>query len=76
MRAPIGELCSENGHFVVDNIERCEYAAEELSIVFAHSENSAAFPKGCYQYIEDRSVYFNPHKIGSANSKASQICPI
>lgn len=75
-----GELCSEKGHFAVDNIKLCEEAANELRYDFKEKEwpDYPDWPQGCYGVGPDtfgsKRVFFNPNPIGSSNDEARQIC--
>ena len=67
-------LCSETGDIVVDDIETCKKAAQELNKSFTERELAQKnWPKGCFLFLSE-SVYFNQHSTGSSNNRASQIC--
>ena len=65
-------LCSDNGNDVVDDIETCKEAAEELNLNFVRSKNDNNWPGGCT--VEGRDVYFNEHSTGNLKTNVNQIC--
>ena len=69
-----GELCSDNGHMGVDDMETCIAAAASLNKNFKNAENVEKWPKGCYVIDDLNDVYFNQHSTGSRQERARQIC--
>ena len=51
----------------------CKAAALSGDWAYKGEETSLGFPKGCYLY-GTRTVYFNKHDVGSANSNAAPVC--
>ena len=76
--SPIGGLCSENGNQEISSKEECGVAANELgyySLVYSTTSYSRyRYPKGCYIYGSQDSIYFNTHTTGSAQASSRPIC--
>ena len=69
-----GELCSDNGHMGVDDMQTCIAATASLNKNFKKEENVEKWPTGCYLIDDLNAVYFNQHPAGSRHERARQIC--
>jgi len=68
----VGELNSlcENGR-MIDNVEECEKAANQLNQDFGGEEEESGYPGGCYLWYG--TVYFNKH-AGVKEAESQPIC--
>ena len=79
--SPIGGLCSENGNQGISSKEECGVAARKLGYIssiystrITPSYSRYRYPKGCYIYGSQDSIYFNTHTTGSAQASSRPIC--
>ena len=68
-----GELCSESGFQIINDLNTCKSAAKIYGKAFGEYETADNYPKGCYIERNDH-VYFNNHEIGRNISFATPIC--
>ena len=67
----IRKPCSETGDIAVEDLTTCKEAAKKLGFQFKVTENTADWPKGCYEYGR---IHFNQHRYGSFRYGGNQIC--
>ena len=63
--------CSETGDIAVEDLTKCKEAAEKLGFEFKGAQNTADWPKGCYEYY---GIHFNQHRYGSSRYGVRHIC--
>ena len=64
-------LCADEGKGEIAE-DDCEKFADKTNLGF-QTETDQSFPKGCYQYDDDK-VYFNRARVGSKQIESAPIC--
>ena len=67
-----GKECSDIGKETLNDIAECKAATKDTGKSFTGAFTWNGYPKGCF-FIHT-SVYWNNHKSGTKNLRASSIC--
>ena len=71
-------ICSDINKAMVSDKDRCKHASKAFGNApfreFSSSSGEPDFPEGCFLYVSQKSIYWNPVKTGKRNAKCQAIC--
>ena len=71
-----GQLCADLGYQELSTLNECRFAVLTWNIQLVKKETCKNYPRGCYKWQNDSSIFFNDHQVGNRSKTSISICHV